>query len=132
MSLKLIGLAYYVDDAPWKNDLGEEWSLEKIVREELNQPVLSATDGGLNRLLGLAYANNRREKKNLPLEGQYARAEKYLSDFRKFAFNLQNSDGSWGYFLSARGTNQGRRRAASLDGLCARVAGVFAARGATE
>jgi hypothetical protein len=106
LSLKLIGLAYYVEDATWKNDLGEEWSLEKVVREELNQPALSAGDGGLNRLLGLAYANHRREKRNLPLDGQFARAEKYLSDFHKFAFNLQNADGSWGYFLSARGSTK--------------------------
>jgi hypothetical protein len=106
MSLKLVGLSHYVEDATWKNDLGEEWSVEKIVREELNRPVLSAGDRGLNRLLGLAYANHCRQKRNLPLEGQFGRAEKYLDDFRKFAFNLQNADGSWGYYLSARGANK--------------------------
>jgi hypothetical protein len=106
LSLKLVGLSFYAEDASWKNDLGEEWSVERIVREELNRPVLSEADRGLNRLMGLAYANYRREKRNLPLDGQYARAEKYLDDFHRFAFNLQNPDGSWGYFLSARGANK--------------------------
>jgi hypothetical protein len=106
MSLKLIGLSYYAEDGVWKDDLGEEWSVEKILREELNLPSPSAGDRGLNRLLGLAYAKQRREKRNLPLEGQFARVEKYLDDFRKFAFTLQNTDGSWGYFLSARGANR--------------------------
>ncbi len=106
MSLKLIGLAYYAEDATWKNDMGEEWSVEKIVREELNRPVSNAGERNMNRLLGLAYANYRREKRNLPLEGQFSRAEKYLNDFHKFAFDMQNADGSWGYFLSARGTNR--------------------------
>ncbi|MCC6125903.1 MAG: hypothetical protein IT426_13135 [Pirellulales bacterium] len=106
LSLKLVGLSFYAEDAAWKNDLGEEWSVERIIREELNRPVLSEADRGLNRLMGLAYANYRREKRNQPLDGQYARAEKYLSDFHQFAFNLQNADGSWGYFLAARGANK--------------------------
>ena len=106
MSLKLIGLAYYLDDATWRNDAGDEWSVERIVREELKQPVLGAADGGMNRLLGLSYSIHRREKRNLPIEGQYARAKKYLADFHAFAFNLQNADGSWGYYLSARGENK--------------------------
>jgi hypothetical protein len=106
LSLKAIGLAYYAEETTWQNDLGEDWSLEKIVREELNRPVLTAGEGGLNRLLGLAFVNHRRFKRNLPLDGQYARAEKYLSDFHKFAFNVQNADGSWGYFLSARGSTK--------------------------
>jgi hypothetical protein len=106
MSLKLIGLAYYAEDATWKNDLDEEWSVERIVREELNRTVSNSPDGNLNRLLGLAYANYRHEKRNLPMEGQFARAEKYLNEFHKFAMNVQNADGSWGYFLSARGANK--------------------------
>jgi hypothetical protein len=106
LSLKLIGLTYYVDDASWKNDQGEEWTLERIVREELDRTVSNAGSCGLNRLMGLAYVNYRREKRDQALEGQFARAEKYLVDFHKYAFELQNADGSWGYFLSARGANK--------------------------
>jgi hypothetical protein len=106
MSLKLVGLAYFAEEGDWKNDAGEEWSVEKIVRAELNRPAMNAGESGLNRLLGLAYAKYRRVKRNQPLEGQYARADKYLADFHKFAFNVQNADGSWGYFLAARGSSK--------------------------
>jgi hypothetical protein len=106
LSLKLVGLAYFAEEGEWKNDAGEEWSVEKIVRAELNRTALNASESGLNRLLGLAYANYRRVKRNQPLDGQYSRAEKYLADFHKFAFNVQNADGSWGYYLAARGSSK--------------------------
>ncbi|HEY4761329.1 MAG TPA: hypothetical protein VIH42_12170, partial [Thermoguttaceae bacterium] len=106
MSLKLIGLAYYAEDGTWKNDLDQEWSLEKMVKEELTQPVIQASNGGLDRLLALSYAVYRRNKRNLPVEGQYARAEKYVGEFQNYAFSLQNPDGSWGFFLSAKGANR--------------------------
>ena len=35
LSLTLIGLSYYVDEPEWKNDLGETWSIERIIREEI-------------------------------------------------------------------------------------------------
>ena len=106
LSLKLVGLAYYADAAAWKNDLDEEWSLEKIIKEELAQPVLAPGSTGLDCLMGLSYAVNRREKHNLPLEGQFARAKKYISDYQNYALGLQNSDGSWGYYLSGKGVNR--------------------------
>ncbi len=103
MSLKLIGLTYYVEAPSWKNDLGEEWSLERVIQQEIAQPVVSAPDGGLNRLMGLAYVVRHRVKHELPIEGQYQRAQKYIDDFYDFALRLQNSDGTWGpYLLAAR------------------------------
>ncbi len=103
MSLKMIGLSYYVDESTWKNDLGEDWSLEKMIKEELAQPTLAPGGAGLDCLMGLSYAVNRREKHNPPVEGQFARAKKYLDDFQNYAIKLQNSDGSWGYYLSGKG-----------------------------
>ena len=106
MSLKLIGLSYYVDEPEWKNDLGETWSVERIVREELAKPVVSASEGGLNRLMGLSCAVARRVKDEQPIDGQLQRARKYTNDFQAFALKLQNSDGSWGpHFLAARSTS---------------------------
>ncbi|MBN1394877.1 MAG: hypothetical protein JW959_07630 [Pirellulales bacterium] len=102
-SLVLIGLSFYLDEPQWKNDLGEEWSLEKIVEEELARPFPTAPDGGLNRLLGLSYAVERREKKGQPIEGQFQRAKKFIDEYQDYALKLQNSDGSWGpRFLAAK------------------------------
>jgi hypothetical protein len=103
LSLALIGLSYYVEEPSWKNDLGEEWSVERMIREELSQPVVTAPEGGLNRLLGLSYAVARRAKQGHPIDGQFERAGKYAGEFQEFALQLQNSDGSWGpHFLAAR------------------------------
>jgi hypothetical protein len=106
LSLKLIGLAYYIDTASWKNDLDQEWSLEKIIKEELAQPTLAPGGAGLDCLLGLSYALSRHEKHNLPVDGQFARAKSYLSKFQNYAFGIQNSDGGWGYYLSGKGVNR--------------------------
>jgi hypothetical protein len=103
LSLRLIGLSYYVEEPQWKNDLGETWSIERIIREEMTQPVVTAPEGGLNRLMGISYAVGRRAKRGQPIDGQFERAEKYAADFHEFALQLQNGDGSWGpYFLAAR------------------------------
>jgi hypothetical protein len=107
LSLKLVGLSYYVEQPEWKNDLGDAWSLERIIEEELAQPVVSAPEGGLNRLLGLSYAVVHRAKHKRPMTGQFQRAEKYAADFHNFALRLQNSDGSWGpSFLATRSNSQ--------------------------
>ena len=107
MSLALIGLSYYVDEPEWKNDLGEMWSIERILKDEVAQPVVTAPEGGLNRLMGLSYAVARRAKRGQPIDGQFQRAKKYVSDFQEFAMQLQNADGSWGpHFLTAKSTSQ--------------------------
>lgn len=106
LSLALVGLSYYVEEPEWKNDLGETWSIDRILSEEMAQPVVTAPEGGLNRLLGLSYAVMRRAKRGQPIDGQYERARKYVADFQEFALQLQNTDGSWGpYFLAAKSTS---------------------------
>jgi hypothetical protein len=106
LSLKLLGLAYFLDEPQWKNDLGEAWSLDRMIDLELAQPVITAPEGGLNRLMGLSYAVLRRVKREEPVDGEFQRAQKFVADFQKFALEQQNSDGSWGpYFLAGRSTS---------------------------
>jgi hypothetical protein len=103
LSLMLIGLAHYVVEPEWKNDLGETWSIERMIDDELDQPTANASDGGLNRLLGLSYAVARRAKSGRTLEGAYKRAQKYVTQCQEYALQQQNGDGTWGpYFLAAR------------------------------
>ena len=92
---RLIGLAYYAAAKDsWKNDRGEPWNLERMVREELDRPDAESSVAGVNRLLGLGYAVARLSKTKGTL-GDLGRAKKYLDDYRQFALGLQNSDGSW-------------------------------------
>ena len=101
LSLKLIGLSYYVDEPVWQNDMGEDWSLERMVGELLAQPTATLSEGGTTRLLALAAAIGHLQRRNQPLEGRFAQAQQLLDRFWTIAFDVQNADGSWGptYFV---------------------------------
>ena len=96
LSLKLIGLARYLStDDSWKNDAGETWSISRIVRELLAAPGDKEAHGGTDRLFALSYVVDCRVKRGEPLDGQFKRAADYVDQFRNFAFDLQNPDGTW-------------------------------------
>lgn len=106
-SLRLLGLSFYTNDGPWKNSLGEEWSVERMVAIELSRPIVEAPDGGTMRLMALSAAVLDRARRQQPVDGHFARALKFTSDFQQFALELQGSDGSWSpnYFAS-RGSSR--------------------------
>jgi len=114
LSLKLVGLARYVDgDATWQNDRGETWSIERIIKEEIAKPVITEVDGGMHRLMGVSCAVARRTQLKKPIDGQYQRAQKFIDEYHEYAMKLQNADGSWGpRFLASRET--GRDHVAQL------------------
>jgi hypothetical protein len=97
LTFKLIGLSHYLpSDATWKSDDGADWSIARLIREEIAQPILrTAPCGGTHRLMGLAYSIRKRQMQDLPIEGEFQRAEKYLNDYHAYAFRLQNTDGSF-------------------------------------
>ena len=95
LTFTLIGLSHYLstDDA-WVAEDGERWDFERLIREELSQPVVGAACGGTHRLMGLAHALRCRRAEGLPITGQWSRAEKFLDDFVEYTYQLQNRDGS--------------------------------------
>jgi hypothetical protein len=101
--MKMIGLAYYADQPEWKNDLGETWSVARMIQDEIARPMGEAADGGLNRLLGLSYVVSRRAKLGQPIDGQYQQAQGYVRRAEELAFRAQNAEGGWGPdFLNGR------------------------------
>ena len=96
MSLKLVALASYVRQPSWKDSLGGEWTLQRVVTEELNRPLGKHLHAATNRLLGLSAAVERFKHDKLPLEGDLARAKQYLDESIAYAYGSQNTDGSWG------------------------------------
>lgn len=57
MAFVLIGLATYLPDgATWENDLGQSWSLERLVKEELERPTDLSSAEVVYRLMGLSWA----------------------------------------------------------------------------
>ncbi|MFM8406095.1 MAG: hypothetical protein ACKN94_02130 [Pirellulaceae bacterium] len=96
LTFKLIGLSHYLpSDYSWKSQDGKTWSISKLVEEELAQPLVGAACGGTHRLMGLSFACKRRQLQGMPLDGQFARARRYLDDCIDYAFSLQNPDGSF-------------------------------------
>lgn len=97
LTFKLIAFAHYCDsDMTWKNDKGEEWDIPRLIKEELKAPILSnAACGGTHRLTALAYAVRNRAKQGHEIDGAWLRAQKYLNDYHRYNFSLQNSDGSF-------------------------------------
>jgi hypothetical protein len=97
LTFALIGLAHYLPtDARWKSRDGVEWSLEKLVEEEIVQPIRGAPCGGTHRLFGLSYGCQRRLRATGGLDGAYLRADKYVRDDQSFTLaKLQNRDGSF-------------------------------------
>ena len=92
----MIGLSYYLDEQDWQNDLGQQWSLERIVSEMLVQPTAALPEGGTTRLLALASALGDRRRRNQPIDGRFAAGQQLLERFQAIAFDVQNADGSWG------------------------------------
>jgi hypothetical protein len=97
LTFALIAMAHYLDtDEMWTASDGSEWSLPKLVREELAQPLRGAPCGGTHRLFGLAYACQRRRESTGGLDGIYVTADRYYRTQQQRMFDeLQNSDGSF-------------------------------------
>jgi hypothetical protein len=95
LTFTLIGLSHYLDtEAVWKNAEGETWDFQRLIREELAQPIVGAACGGTHRLMGFSHALRKRRVEGRPIEGQWKRAEVYGQDFVRYAYRLQNRDGS--------------------------------------
>jgi len=95
MSLKLIALSNYVRQATWKNSRGEEWSLARIVKEELARSVADTPHAATNRVLGLSIALDRLRRRDQPIVGDFLRAQQYVDESCDYALRAQNPDGSW-------------------------------------
>jgi hypothetical protein len=97
LTFALIALAHYLPtDAEWHSRDGVAWTLEKLVEEEIEQPIRGAPCGGTHRLFGLAYGCQRRLRATGALDGAYLRDDKYVRDYQTFALTkLQNRDGSF-------------------------------------
>lgn len=97
LTFALIGLAHYLPtDATWTSRDGQPWSLERLVAEELEQPIRGAPCGGTHRLFGLAYGCQRRLRATGSLEGTYARADAFVREYQFMTLTkLQNADGSF-------------------------------------
>jgi hypothetical protein len=96
LTFKLISLMHYLDsDDTWTTRDGQEWSIQRLIREELKAPIRGAACGGTHRLMGFSYAVNKRIQRGKPIEGEFRRAQVFTQDYHRYTFGLQNPDGSF-------------------------------------
>lgn len=96
LTFKLIGLSYYLDsNKQWRASDGKQWSIQKLIQEELAQPIIGAACGGVHRLMGFSFSVRQRQLQEQPINGQYARAAKFVRDYLEYTWQMQNPDGSF-------------------------------------
>jgi hypothetical protein len=96
LTFKLIGLSYYLDsNKQWKANDGKTWSIAKLIQEELAQPIVGSACGGTHRLMGFSFSVRQRQLQNQPINGQFARAAKFVREYVAYTLQLQNPDGSF-------------------------------------
>ncbi len=107
LTFKLISFMHYLkSDEKWKSDDGQDWDIQRVIKEELAQPIVGAACGGTHRMTGFSYAVNRRAQRGEEFTGQWLRAKKFVEDFHEYTFRLQNPDGSFSTdWFAGRGDN---------------------------
>jgi hypothetical protein len=89
-------LAHYEEpDAQWFNAAGEPWSIERLLRLQIDEPVTSGACGGCHGLFALAYARNMYLSTRKPLRGVWFEADQKIKRYVLEAQALQNADGSF-------------------------------------
>lgn len=117
LTFKLIALTHYLDsDATWTNEHGQ-WSIPRLIQEEIAQPVIGSACGGTHRLMGLSYAARYREKRGEPMTGEWQRAKEFIESYHDYAFNLQNRNGSFSTkWFEGRADNRDTQRYQETSG----------------
>jgi hypothetical protein len=92
----LWALSHYLEpDAQWFNAAGEPWSIERLVKLQVDEPVTSGACGGCHGLYVLAYARNLYISTGKPLRGVWFEADQKIKRYIAEAKALQNPDGSF-------------------------------------
>lgn len=95
LTFTLIALAHYADsDSSWIAADGQDWDVQRVLKEEMAQPIVGAACGGTHRLMGFAHALRRRRAEDKPIVQQWDRADRYVKEFVNYTWTLQNRDGS--------------------------------------
>ncbi len=96
LTFKLIAFAHYLEpDTTWTNDRGEKWDMQRLIREELAQPVHEGACGGTHRLMAYSFALLQLERRDQPFAGEWLKAARLLNGYEQRAFKLQNPNGGF-------------------------------------
>lgn len=118
LTFKLIALAHYLpSDETWKNDRGETWSIQRLIQEEMAQPIVGAACGGTHRLMGFSYAVNKRTTRGEEFTGEWLRAKMFEESYLDYLMKLRNPDGSFStQYFAGRGLHGDDKRRIETTG----------------
>ena len=93
----LWALAHYEDsDAQWYNNIGEPWSLERLLKLQIDEQVTRGACGGCHGLFALCYARNIYiTTTGKPLTGVWLEADQKIRWYTEASRTMQNRDGSF-------------------------------------
>ena len=107
LSATLMALAHYAPEDSWKNGTGESWSVERILKQELDRTADAGSVAIIDRLAGISFALAKLGDSDAVDSALLEKARKHVDEYHDYAFELQNADGSWhpGVF-AFRGTSK--------------------------
>lgn len=85
---------YLPPSAQWRNKDGDYWSIERLVKEQVDKPMKGAPCGGTHGLFALAHARNVYLQQGNQLRGVWLEADYKIRKYINTARFLQNRDGS--------------------------------------
>ncbi len=89
-------LTHYVDtEETWTTRLGETWSIEKLVGDQVKTKVTKSACGGSHNLYSLAVSRNNHLRDGGQLRGVWVQADQKLKRYMMAARSLQRRDGSF-------------------------------------
>jgi hypothetical protein len=93
----LWALAHYEDsDAQWYNNIGEPWSMERLLKLQIDEQVTRGACGGCHGLFALCYARNIYiTTTGKPLTGVWLEADQKIRWYTEASRTMQNRDGSF-------------------------------------
>jgi hypothetical protein len=91
----LWALAHYEDsDAQWRNNANEPWSIERLVKLQVDERVTNSACGGCHGMFALCYARNLYFTTGKPLTGVWLEADQKIKWYTEATRRMQNTDGS--------------------------------------
>lgn len=92
----LWALAHYEEsDAQWLNNANEPWSIERLVKLQVDERVTNSACGGCHGMFALCYARNLYFTTGKPLSGVWMEADQKIKWYTEATRRMQNTDGSF-------------------------------------
>jgi hypothetical protein len=89
-------LTHYLEpDASWVNGQGRRWSMEELIRLQVEDELVGAPCGGTHGLFALSYARNSYLQKYGKLQGTWQLADEKIKRSMAMAKSMQNKDWSF-------------------------------------